>query len=150
MLKLIVVGKKSPAWLSQPILDYSKRLQSAFQVKWVFIPHSSQTSVLAAQNTESKQILEQLKPSDFVILLDETGRNLSSPELASTLEQQLHRSIVFVVGGAYGVNNQLKQRADLIWSLSRLVFPHQIVRLIVIEQLYRAQCILAHHPYHHQ
>ena len=103
-----------------------------------------------AKNAESEQILARIKPDDYVILLDETGQLLSSPELATRLEAQRGQAIVCIIGGAYGVNQAVKQRANLIWSLSKLVFPHQIVRLILIEQLYRAQCIINHHPYHHQ
>ena len=149
-MKIITVGKKPPRWLAEPLDDYSRRLQAVWRPEWVLIHHSSQNSPETAKNAESEQILARIKPDDYVILLDETGQLLSSPELAAKLEAQRGRSIVWVIGGAYGVNQAVKQRADLIWSLSKLVFPHQIVRLILIEQLYRAQCIINHHPYHHQ
>lgn len=149
MIKIISVGKKPPKWLEEPLQDYSRRLQARFRPEWVFIAHSPQNSPSVAKNAESEQILSRLKPSDFVILLDETGKNLSSPELAELLDKHTEQ-IVLIIGGAYGVNEALKQRANLIWSLSRLVFPHQIVRLILTEQLYRAQSILSSHPYHHQ
>ncbi len=148
-MKIISVGKKPPKWLDEPLQSYSKRLQARFRPEWVLIPHSPQTAPETAKNAESEQILAKVKPDDYLILLDETGKNLSSPELAQILADNNSRSIVLVIGGAYGVNQALKQRANLIWSLSRLVFPHQIVRLILVEQLYRAQCISEHHPYHH-
>lgn len=148
-MKIISVGKKPPRWLDEPLQAYSKRLTARWRPEWVFVPHSPQVQPETAKNAESEQILGRLKPQDFVILLDETGRNLSSPELAEILETHLSDNVVLIIGGAYGVNHAVQQRANLIWSLSRLVFPHQIVRLVLIEQLYRAQCIVSHHPYHH-
>lgn len=149
MIKIITVGKKPPRWLEEPLETYSKRLHARFRPEWIIIPNSAQTDPIIAKNAESAQILSKVG-RDFVILLDETGKNLSSPELATILEQQSSEVVWLVIGGAYGVSDELKQRANLIWSLSRLVFPHQIVRLILAEQLYRAQCIIGHHPYHHQ
>jgi 23S rRNA (pseudouridine1915-N3)-methyltransferase len=149
-MKIIAVGKKPPRWLDEPLDDYSRRLRAVWRPEWVLIHHSPQNSPETAKNVESEQILARIKPDDYVILLDETGQLLSSPELAAKLKTQTGRSVVCIIGGAYGVNQAVKQRANLIWSLSKLVFPHQIVRLILIEQLYRAQCIINHHPYHHQ
>lgn len=89
---------------------------------------------------------------DFVVLLDETGKELSSPELAQFIEKRCMDSgkrIVFIIGGAYGVEQQVKDRADFIWSLSKLVFPHELVRLILAEQIYRACTIIKNESYHH-
>ena len=92
-----------------------------------------------------------MKGDDHVVLLDERGKNLSSPEVANHLQTQFSggRSVVLIIGGAYGVNQALTSRANLTWSLSRLVFPHQLVRLILAEQIYRAQEISGGRPYHH-
>ena len=85
-----------------------------------------------------------------VILLDEIGKNLSSPELSTLLDTQFTRgSVTVIIGGAYGVTPELQRRADTVWSLSRLVFPHQLVRVLLIEQLYRAQEIQNGGKYHH-
>jgi 23S rRNA (pseudouridine1915-N3)-methyltransferase len=84
-------------------------------------------------------------------LLDERGENLTSPELASILTQKMQdRNVVFVIGGSFGVSEVVRARADLVWSLSRLVFPHQLVRLILTEQIYRAQTIANGQNYHHE
>ena len=84
-------------------------------------------------------------------MLDETGKNIDSPSLSHKLEQlTIQNQIVFIIGGAYGVDERIKQRANFIWSLSGLVFPHMLVRLILIEQIYRTQEILKGGPYHHQ
>ncbi|MGN6353769.1 MAG: 23S rRNA (pseudouridine(1915)-N(3))-methyltransferase RlmH, partial [Parafilimonas sp.] len=85
-------------------------------------------------------------------LLDETGKQLTSVELSNFIEQKINageRTIVFLIGGAFGVSNEIKQRADFIWSLSKLVFPHGLARLILAEQVYRACTILRNEKYHH-
>lgn len=148
-MKIISVGKKPPRWLAEPLDDYTRRLQAVWRPEWLWIQHSPQTNPETAKNAESEQILAKVRPDDYVILLDETGQILSSPELATKLQTSLNQSITIIIGGAYGVNQAVKDRANLIWSLSKLVFPHQIVRLVLIEQLYRAQCIINRHPYHH-
>lgn len=147
-MKIISVGKKPELWLENAIKDYFKRLQGPFKTEFEYLIQSKDSYDLARLN-ESKIILAKLKPNDFVILLDETGKNISSPALSGLLTSHFDRNIVFIIGGAYGVSEELKKRADFIWSLSQLVFPHQIVRLILAEQIYRAQAISQNHPYHH-
>ena len=129
---------------------YEKRLKPPFNIEWVLLPHSSLEGMRARQE-ESQALLARLKDDDFVILLDETGRQVTSPQLAAQLEQQFvgSRRVVLVIGGAYGVDETLMARADAVWSLSELVFPHQLVRLILAEQLYRAQEIARGGSYHH-
>lgn len=149
-LRIISVGKKHEPWISDSIERYQKRLRAPFDVEWVFLPSSGFDEPRSRQN-ESERILSRLSPDDYVILLDEIGKELTSPQLASTLEKQFtYSSITFVIGGAYGVNEAMQQRANLVWSLSPLVFPHQLVRLILIEQLYRAQQISRGGSYHHE
>lgn len=97
-------------------------------------------------------MLEWLKPEDYLILLDEKGKDLSSVELAMLLQKKADtgiKKIVFLIGGAFGVDKAIQQRAQFTWSLSKLVFPHQLVRLILAEQLYRAGTILKNEKYHH-
>ena len=96
--------------------------------------------------------MSRLQDDDFVVLLDERGTLLDSPALSGAILGQLDlsRSVVCIIGGAYGVSDALTTRADLVWSLSPLVFPHQLVRLLLAEQLYRAQEIAGGRPYHHQ
>lgn len=150
-LTIITVGKKHEAWIHDGVERYQKRLKKPWDVRWVLIPHSSFEGQRARQE-ESERILSQLQDDDIVILLDERGIFLDSPAVSQRLQGYLDQSrrILLVIGGAYGVTDRLGQRADVTWSLSPLVFPHQLVRLIVIEQLYRAQEIALGHPYHHQ
>lgn len=104
-----------------------------------------------ARAEESERLLRTISPDDFVILCDERGKNLSSPEFARVLSQKLlEKNVKIVIGGAFGVSPEFRQRADLMWSFSRLVFPHQIVRLILTEQIYRAQEISRGGKYHHE
>ena len=150
MITVIAIGKKHEPWIQPGLERYEKRLQAPNDLKWVLLPHSAREGVQARQE-ESERIMDKLGKEDYVILLDETGKLLDSTGFSAQLEiaRTRGRAIVIVIGGAYGVDDKLKSRADLMWSLSPLVFPHQLVRLILIEQLYRAQTIHSGHPYHH-
>ncbi|NLA43332.1 23S rRNA (pseudouridine(1915)-N(3))-methyltransferase RlmH [Candidatus Saccharibacteria bacterium] len=149
MIRIIAIGKKHDAWVRDGLQRYYKRLRKPFSVDWVLLPYSTKSYQKARQD-ESEAILSCIKPGDYVILLDERGKNLSSPEMASYLQEAISsRSVTFVIGGAYGVDDRLRERSDLVWSLSRLVFPHMIVRLMLLEQIYRAQEIARGGPYHH-
>ena len=151
MLRIIAVGKKHESWAREGLERYQTRLVGIWQTEWLLLPHSAREGQ-EARREESAAILARLDTRDYVILLDERGRMLDSPHLSRLLTERLETAqrIVFVIGGAYGVDEALRARADVIWSLSPLVFPHQLVRLILIEQLYRAQSIAARHPYHHE
>lgn len=150
-LTILAVGKKHESWVASGIEQYETRLKNGWTTRWVIIPHSAHEAE-QARSEESTRLLHHCKPDNFVILLDERGKLLDSPELSQLIStQQVHgKSIVFIIGGAYGVDETVFQRADAVWSLSKLVFPHQLVRLILVEQLYRSQEIFLHHPYHHQ
>lgn len=149
-IKIVAIGKKHEDWIESGVLRYQKRLRKPFDTDWVLLPHSSLDGLTARQE-ESGRILLKLSSDDFVILLDEKGKNLSSPELSQVLSGQINSSkqIVVIIGGAFGVNDEVIKRANLVWSLSKLVFPHQLVRLILTEQLYRSQEINLGNPYHH-
>jgi 23S rRNA (pseudouridine1915-N3)-methyltransferase len=109
-------------------------------------------SEMDLKKKEGETILEWLKKEDYLVLLDERGKSLTSPELAEFLQTRANEStktIVFLIGGAFGVDESVVKRANAKWSLSKLVFPHQLVRLILAEQLYRACTILRNEKYHH-
>lgn len=149
-IRLFTVGKKHEAWVQDGIERYQKRLKRPFDIEWVLLPHSARDGDQARQD-ESERLLGRLSERDFVILLDERGENISSPQLSHLLETTIAaaRPVVVIIGGAYGVDERVHERADFVWSLSLLVFPHQLVRLILAEQLYRAQEIASGNPYHH-
>lgn len=150
-IRIIVIGKKHESWVAEGIERYQKRLKQPFGIEWVFLPHSSLSGLLARQE-ESQRIHKRLSGDEYVVLLDERGKILDSPELSKALLNPLESSkgVTLIIGGAYGVDDTIHQRADMVWSLSKLVFPHQLVRLIVVEQLYRAQEIATGGPYHHE
>ena len=150
-MKIIAIGKKHEKWVLNGIELFEKRLKKPFDLNWDILPHSNFAEEKAREE-ETQRILAKIKPSDFVILLDERGKNISSPELAKMLSNGFVNSqnFVIVIGGAFGVSEELRQRANFVWSLSKLVFPHQIVRLILVEQIYRAQEISSGGKYHHE
>lgn len=141
MIKILAGGKKNKDWLAEACDEYEKRLRKPFDLAWQFVDESELDSKVLA-----------LDKDNFVILLDERGKILSSPELSEKMADAFGsaRNIVFVVGGAFGhFSPEMQARADLILSFSKMVFPHRICRLILAEQIYRAQEIYLGHPYHH-
>lgn len=152
-IRIISVGKKHTKNLQAAIKDYEQRIVSKYSFEWLLV-NPSDGDVGRQVDEESQKILRLLKSNDYVVLLDETGTIVTNQGLADIFNKVIsdgkYSSIVFIVGGAYGVNVAVKERANFIWSLSKLVFPHQLVRLILVEQLYRTNAILDNHPYHHQ
>lgn len=149
------VGKAHDKNLVVAIEDFSNRISNYFNLEWQIIAPAKNAGSLSVQQQkklESEQILSQLQKEDCLILLDETGKMLSSIELANLIQQKANastRKLIFLIGGAFGVDENIKERANTIWSLSKLVFPHMIVRLILAEQVYRACTILKNEKYHH-
>lgn len=150
-IRIIAIGKKHESWVSEGISRYEKRLKRPFDTEWVLLPHSSRQG-LDARRDESERILSRLNAHDYVILLDEKGKAVDSPAFSKTLLNPIEssRPVVVIIGGAYGVDESVHGRANFVWSLSPLVFPHQLVRLILSEQVYRAQEIAVGNPYHHE
>ncbi|MDX2776368.1 23S rRNA (pseudouridine(1915)-N(3))-methyltransferase RlmH [Streptomyces caniscabiei] len=150
-IKILAIGKKHERWVEEGVERYQKRLQRPFDVSWVLLPHSAREGA-AARQEESERILARITTDDYVVLLDERGMLLDSPAISTLLLGPLERSkpVTIIIGGAYGVDETVHDRADTLWSLSPLVFPHQLVRLILMEQLYRAQEIARGGPYHHE
>lgn len=140
-IRIITVGKKSSSEYSSLIQSYEKRMASFAKIEWLYISNADITN-------EAKQILQKIIPDSFVILLDENGVQPSNQDLAEILKTR--KSISIIIGGAYGVEDIVRQQADYVLSISKLVFPHQLVRLIVAEQLYRSMTLIQNHPYHHK
>lgn len=142
----ISVGKKHDVELVDAISVYEKRLKTVCDFSWQIVPGSD-------VDIESMAIERLLSKDDLVILLDERGLQFSSKDMANSLERAQNTSVkkvIIIIGGAYGVNASLRSKCNVVLSLSRLVFPHQIVRLLVVEQLYRAFSILSGSKYHHE
>lgn len=142
MIHIIAGGRKHLDWVNIAVSEYQKRLKKPFNIEWELIEEEKLNQYLAKWPFSGQQ---------YVILLDERGRNLSSPELSGILSQQFvnSREVVIIIGGAFGVSEEIRQKTNLVWSLSRLVFPHQLVRAILTEQIYRAQEIWNGGKYHH-
>lgn len=145
-ITLISVGKAHDPLLKESIETFTKRTYVQFATEWQIIPTST-------KEKEGEVLLATLKKEDYVILLDEEGSELTSITFAEFLAEKMNDStkrMVFIIGGAYGVTMEVKKRANYVWRLSRLVFPHMLVRLILAEQLYRASSILQGGKYHHE
>ncbi len=151
MIRIIAIGKKHESWVTDGIERYQKRLRRPFDIEWVILPHSSLNDIAARQD-ESRRIISRLNADDYTVLLDERGKIIDSPTLSLLISKPLESSkqITIIIGGAYGVDDLVHQRADFVWSLSHLVFPHQLVRLMLTEQIYRSQEIAGGKPYHHE
>lgn len=149
------IGGKHEAYVKEGIEDFTQRINRYFHCEWKLVaPPKNAASLSEAEqkDAESRHLLESLDPVDYVVLLDERGKMLDSPKLAKLLNERAvngARRVHFVIGGAFGVNEAVRKRADLVWQLSQLVFPHQLVRLILSEQVYRACTILRNEKYHH-
>ena len=144
-LLIISVGKQNDSDIADAVADYTKRIGRYFQVEWKIIPTSD-------IEKEGESILKGIDNSDFVVMLDDKGKEMTTEELAGFIEKRMiagDKRIVFIIGGAYGFSEDVYKRANLKWSLSKLTFPHQLVRLILSESIYRAISVIKNEPYHH-
>lgn len=152
-IRLLVIGTRPEDWVRDAVGLYLDRLPPHLKPELVEIPLSLRSSggdPAVAREKEGQRILQRLKPADFVVTLDERGKPWSSTVLARELDRwQNHQpSVALVVGGPEGLSAEVMNRANESWSLSALTLPHGLVRVIVMEQLYRAFTILKGHPYH--
>jgi 23S rRNA (pseudouridine1915-N3)-methyltransferase len=152
-VRLLVIGTRPEDWVRDAVSLYLARMPAHLKLELVEIPLSLRSSggdPAIARAKEGQRILQRLKPGDFVVALDERGKNWSSIELSREVERwQNHQpSVALVIGGPEGLSDEVSQRADQSWSLSAMTFPHGLARVIVVEQLYRAWTILQGHPYH--
>lgn len=146
-MKILIIspGKSHDETVLVGIEEYEKRLHRVWQLEWAH-PRASD------KDEEGNAILKLLKDGDKVVLLDERGRDIDTPEFAHFLDKEQQaatKRLVFVIGGAFGVSDEVKKRADTTIRLSALVFPHMLVRLILTEQIYRAHSVLSGGKYHH-
>ncbi len=152
-LSILSVGKIHESYIKEGVDQFTKRIGHYYPIDWHLITPSKLTEPIQIKKAEAASILKSITTTDVLVLLDETGKMLSSPGLSKLIQQKANQSaqrIVFLIGGAYGVDEEIKKRANFTWSLSELVFPHMLVRLILAEQVYRACSILANEKYHHE
>jgi len=154
-IQLWSVGRDNEPFIDHGVKQFTKRINNYFPATWKIIPLPKNSASLPENEMKRKEaevLFKLLDDSYFLVVLDEHGKALTSPQLASFLQQRANESskdLVFLIGGAYGIDNEILKRANYVWSLSKLTFPHQLVRLIVAEQLYRACTILRNEKYHH-
>ena len=150
------IGKNHEPFVKAGIEEFTQRISRYFKIEWTIIPTPKNAGMLSEMDLkkrESEQILDWLDKNDYLVLLDERGKQMTSEGLANFIQARANESqkqIIFLIGGAFGVDESVFKRADMTWSLSNLVFPHQLVRLILAEQVYRACTILKNEKYHHK
>lgn len=149
------IGKAHENYIKEGVEMFTKRISNYFPVEWKIIPMPKNAGMLSEMDLKIKEgdmLLDFLNKDDYLIVLDERGKQFNSEGLAAFIQQRANESeknLVFLIGGAFGVSEVVLKRADFTWSLSPLVFPHQLVRLILSEQIYRACSILRNEKYHH-
>lgn len=150
MIKLICVGKIKEKYLNEAIDEYKKRLSKYTKLDIVELPDSSYNEIDKVKKEEGKLILKHIKETNNVIILDINGHELSSVELTTKLcsLEAMNSNLCFVIGGSYGLSDEVKKRANYSISFSKLTFPHQLFRVILLEQLYRTYKIRNNENYH--
>ena len=152
-MRVIAVGTRVPVWVTQGFDDYARRLTQPIKLELLALEagrRSANQPAARAIKDESERLLATLKPQDYVVAMDERGKEFSTRELADwlALRMQSGQHLALLVGGADGLAAQVLERASHRWSLSRLTLPHALVRVVLAEQLYRAHSLLNNHPYH--
>ena len=152
---LIAIGKRMPVWVDSAFTEYSKRLPKKINFNLIEIAPAARSKNINPEQLkkiEEEKITTSITNNSLVIALDEKGKSINSRELSIELQtwidNQQHVSIL--VGGADGLSPSIKNKADEIWSLSKMTLPHNLVRIVIIEQIYRAWSIINHHPYHRE
>jgi len=150
------IGKKNEPYIKNGVEDFTNRISKYYPVEWTIIPMPKNAGMLSEMDMKKKEgemVLEWLAKDDYLVALDEKGKQLTSEELASFIMKRTNESVknlVYLIGGAFGLDEAVLKRANYKWSLSNLTFPHQLVRLILTEQVYRACTIQRNEKYHHK
>jgi 23S rRNA (pseudouridine1915-N3)-methyltransferase len=149
------IGKAHEAYVKTGVEEFTRRISHYYPVEWNIIPTPKNAGMLSEMDLrlkEAETILDWLKKDDYFVTLDVKGKQLGSEQLADFIGSRANervKQLVFMIGGAYGLDDSVLKRADFSWSLSLLTFPHQLVRLLLSEQVYRACSILRNEKYHH-
>lgn len=152
MIKIIAIGKVKEKAMVSLIQEFEKRLKPIHKMEIIELNNSTKpdSEMQVIIQDESQRILSKIDQRDYVILLDLKGDDLSSPKMSEKIMKGLDsgHNIVFVIGGSYGVSDEMRARSNYMWRISNLTFPHQLVRLMLVEQVYRMFMIANKHPYH--
>lgn len=152
-IRMVAVGQKMPAWVSEGFEEYAKRITDDCQLELLELPMQKRmknSNVEQLKDKEGKTILDAIKPGERVVVLDVLGKAITTPQLAEALQewQRDGRHVAMVIGGPDGLSDAVLSRADNRISLSKLTLPHPLVRVLLAEQIYRAWSINQGHPYH--
>jgi len=155
-ITLLAIGKTDAGYFIDAIKEYTKRLEHYIPFEIQIIPDIKNTKSLTIDQQKEKEgelILKSLQAGDHLVLLDDKGKEYTSVQFANYIEKKTHivsKRLVFLIGGPYGFPQSVYEKANEKLTLSRMTFSHQMVRLIFVEQLYRAMTILNNEPYHHE
>jgi 23S rRNA (pseudouridine1915-N3)-methyltransferase len=153
-IKILALGEKMPKWVQEGYQEYQKRLSSSsIKLEIVELPiakRGKNNNIQRLITQEAKSILNKLSDNDYIVVLDPQGKMISTEDLAIKIAswQQTQPNVVLIIGGPDGIDNEIKKMAQEKISFSRMTFPHPIVRIVLVEQIYRAWTILQGHPYH--
>jgi 23S rRNA (pseudouridine1915-N3)-methyltransferase len=154
-LQLWSIGKEHEPYVKMGLEDFTKRISRYYPVEWTIIPVPKNAASLSPADLKKKEgevLLDKLAKDDYLVALDERGKSIGSEGLAQFIQAKANeglKNMVFLIGGVYGLDEPVLRRADYQWSLSQLTLPHQLVRLLLAEQLYRACTIQRNEKYHH-
>lgn len=150
MIKIICVGKIKESFFREAIKEYQKRLSKYTKLEIIELPDYTNGNAQENQKKEALLIQKQIGPKDYVITLEIEGRVFSSEQLAEKIDDlfQNYSTITFVIGGSYGLDASIKEKSDLSLSFSKMTFPHQLFRILLLEQIYRSYKIIHHESYH--
>ncbi len=155
-IQLWSIGKPHEAGFKNGIDEFTKRISNYYPVEWKIIPPLKNAGILTETELKKKEgelLISLIGKDDWLVALDENGKQFTSASLANFIQTRANestRNLTFLIGGAYGLDENVLKNANYKWSLSQLTFPHQLVRLILTEQLYRACSILRNEKYHHK
>ena len=150
------IGKNNEPYIKEGVEDFTNRISKYYPVEWTIIPLPKNAGLMSENELKKKEgdiVLERLNKDDYLVVLDERGKQFNSESLAEFIMKRSNESVknlIFLIGGAFGLEEAVLKRANYKWSLSSLTFPHQLVRLLLAEQVYRACTILRNEKYHHK
>lgn len=150
MIKIIAIGKIKEKPMQALIQEFEKRLKPIHNIEMIELGNSNKTDINSIIDDECQRMLDKIDARDYVILMDLKGKDLDSVSMSGKIMEliDLGKTITFIIGGSHGVNQPMRERSDYRWKISNLTFPHQMVRLMLYEQVYRFFMISKNHPYH--
>jgi 23S rRNA (pseudouridine1915-N3)-methyltransferase len=153
-IRVIAIGSRMPGWVREAVEDYLKRFAATLRLSIIEIEAGNRTGSNArrAMEVEGERLLAAVRKDEYVVALDERGKEMTTKELAAWLGGHMReaRDVALLIGGPDGFAPEVLARADFKWALSKLTFPHALVRVVLAEQIYRAHSILNNHPYHRE